>query len=77
MTHDLVYSYFRRHFPQYAKPSTIIAWFPNGYNSIRIRFEDCSEFIFTYDGDDDWCFETVDRFTRRLKGVKKCKCLIS
>ena len=69
MTHDVIFGYFRNCIPQCSKPSKIERWFPNGKNSIRIRFEDESEYVFTYYGDNVWCFETVDCFIMRLKGV--------
>lgn len=69
MTHDIVFGYFRKCIPQLSKPSKVEQWFPNGKNSIRVRFEGGSEYIFTYYGDDCWCFETVEYFIRRLKGV--------
>lgn len=69
MSHDIILGYFRKCIPQCSKPTKIKEWFPNGKNSIRIRFNDDSDYIFTYYGDGVWCFETVDCFIMRLKGV--------
>lgn len=69
MTHDVIFSYFRKCIPRISKMTKIEEWFPNGKNSIRVRFEDQEEYVFTYYGDNDWSLETVGCFIRRLKGV--------
>jgi Txe/YoeB family toxin of Txe-Axe toxin-antitoxin module len=40
-------------------------WFPNGYNSIRIRYENRNEFVFTYHDDKKWRLETGDYFIEK------------
>lgn len=66
MTHDIVFDKFRKQFPHRAKQ--LIAWFPNGKNCIRVRYEDGHDFIFTFNGEGDWNWETIDHFIKRLKG---------
>lgn len=67
MTHDIVFDCFRKQFPHLAKRLT--AWFPNGKNSIRVRYKAEGDFIFTFNKEGDWSYETVDCFINRLKGV--------
>ena len=66
MTHDIVFQHFRACLPRHA--SETIAWFPNGKNSIRVRYEDGRDFIFTFNNELDWCYETAEHFIKRLKG---------
>ena len=66
MSHKNVFEQFKLLFPQYIE--CIDTWFPNGKNSIRVRWTQDSDRIFTYNGIDDWCFETVDSFLNRMKG---------
>ena len=63
--HKKIYEWFKLYFPMYAEH--VEAWFPNGRNTMRVRQTNKQEFIFTYYGQYDWRFETVDRF---LKGGK-------
>ena len=72
MTHDIIYYNFVQHLHHYAKD--VDTWFPNGKNSIRVRYINGCEFIFTYNKDSDWCYETLDCFIRRLKGDIKMQC---
>lgn len=65
MLHDDVYKRFKKWFPEISKQ--IIQWFPNGRNSIRVRRMDGQDFIFTYQGKQNYSFETVDSFIDRLK----------
>ena len=60
MTHKSVYDHFKENIPTYAEIAN--ACFPNGKNSIRVRLVNKKEFIFTYNGKDDWRFETMDSF---------------
>lgn len=46
----------------------VVQWFPNGLNSIRVRLTNKDEFIFTYNSDKNWCYETVDSYIVRMKG---------
>lgn len=68
MIHEEVFKIFINYFPQYDR--SIVSWFSNGKNSIRIRLHDFSEFVFTFNGKKDWYFETVDSHIRRMKGAK-------
>jgi len=72
MAHGDVYKWFELYFPNYAGEKIEI-WFPNGKNSIRIRQTNKQEFIFTYNGKDDWRFETVKSFIKGRKGEKVMK----
>lgn len=65
MLHDKVYKRFKQYFPLASK--TIIQWFPNGKNSIRIRRMDGQEFVFTYYEKHNYRLETVDSFIKRLQ----------
>ena len=66
MQHELVLYEFKKCLPHYV--NEIIAWFPNGKNSIRVRYKDGRDFIFTFERDEDWRYETVNSFIRRMKG---------
>ena len=65
MSQDYVYKMFTSYFPQHEKRTEL--WFPNGKNSVRVRQVDGQQFIFTYNGPNDWCFETMDSFVNRMK----------
>lgn len=69
MTHNEVYKRFELYFSFYAGEN-VATWFPNGKNSIRIRQKNRTELIFTYDGKDDWRFETAKSFINSMKGGK-------
>lgn len=68
---DVIWNYFRMNFPRFSRFTNIKSWRPYSDNSIWVKFEGDDEYIFTYNGDDNWCFETVKSFTRRLKGDYK------
>ena len=70
MTHREIYGWFRVYFELYDKHVDI--WFPNGKHSIRVRQANGQEFIFTYNGKEDWRFETLDSFLKSIdkKGMK-------
>lgn len=72
MAHGDVYKWFELYFPQYAGENIEI-WFPNDRNSIRVRQTNKQEFIFTYNGKDDWRFETIKSFIKGRKGEKVMK----
>ena len=65
MTHNEVYEQFKLSLPMYARTSE--TWFPNGKNSIRVRQIDGRDLIFTFDNNEEWCFETVKSFLNRKK----------
>ena len=48
------------------KPDTVIDWFPNGLNSIRLEYKNGDRFIFTYNDRLDWKLETENSFLRTL-----------
>ena len=68
MTHRDVLTTYKNMFPWAA--NGITEWFPNGKNSVRIRFNNdrSSDLVFTFNKPSDWCIETVDSFIRSMKG---------
>ena len=66
MKHDLILHFFKTHLPFQAR--LVTEWFPNGKNSIRVRLTNKDEFIFTYNKEKEWCYETVDNYIVRMKG---------
>lgn len=65
MTHKTVLLKFKLLFPQYA--GTMTQWFPNGDNSVRVRFhQHRNDMIFTYNSMKDWKLETVDSFIKSM-----------
>ena len=58
-----IYEWFKLYFPQFVEH--VEAWFPNGKNSVRVRQTNGQEFIFSYNGQRDWRFETVDSFLKK------------
>lgn len=71
MTHNKVYEDFTKRMSVYTKQ--VIEWFPNGKDSIRVRFKDGKDYIYTID-ESGFCFETKERFINRLKGVYNMRC---
>ena len=66
MVHKDLYKMFATLFPTHAKLSK--EYFPNGKNSIRIRIGATNvDYIFTFNGMDDWKFETVNSFLKNNK----------
>lgn len=63
MTHEQIYKQFLTCFPMY-REMLIREWFPNGPNSIRIRYYGKQEFVFSYCNRKYWRFETVDCFIK-------------
>lgn len=72
MTHVEVYKQFDSMFPEISKH--VEEWFPNGKNSVRVRIKSGSDFVFTYNDWNDWCYETVDSFIRKLRGGTSVTC---
>ena len=68
MSHTEVYKQFTLYFPQIAEDVT--TWFPNGQNSIRVRRTNGSDYAFTFHGNQDWKFETINSFIRDTKGAR-------
>ena len=66
-----VYEQFKVYFPEIAFFTE--TWFPNGQNSVRIRQTNGQDFVFTYNGKQDWCFETIDSYIKKMKGDKRWK----
>lgn len=72
MSHEKVYMYFKTYLPKISE--VVKEWFPNGKNSIRVRTSNRTDFIFTFYNPDDWCFETLDSYIRKMKGGAVVKC---
>lgn len=70
MVHSKIYKIFERILPLYAGENAEI-WFPNGKNSIRVRGINKQEYVFTYNDDATWKFETLKNFMQTMKGTKK------
>lgn len=69
MSHNEVYKWFELYMPDYAGEK-VSEWFANGRNSVRIRQVNGQEFIFTYNNQQDWKFETITSFLENMKGGK-------
>ena len=64
MLHDDIFKEYLKIFG--FKPDTVIEWFPNGLNSIRLEYKNSDRFIFTYNDRLDWKLETENSFLRTL-----------
>lgn len=69
MSHKYVFDKFYNMFPD--KCLDVVIWFPNGRNSVRVRNTRDEEFIFTFNGQKDWRFETVDSFLNQVRKETK------
>lgn len=70
MGHEDIFEKFKVLFPIYAE--NVLDWFPNGKCSIRVRISEIfTDFIFTYNNNKEWRFETAPMFinnTLKRKG---------
>jgi hypothetical protein len=71
MTHTAILNIFKELFPQYAEKSKM--WVPNGRSCIRVKMDNKSEFIFTYEGNGHWSLETVGCYIDRIKAKEDKK----
>lgn len=46
------------------KEEGVNVWFQNGPHSIRVRFVNNLELVFTYYSDTEWCLETMKYYIR-------------
>ena len=46
---------------------TTTQWWQNGYNSVRIEFQNKKQVVFTYNSDTHWSLVTVASFLDSLK----------
>jgi hypothetical protein len=58
-------------FERYAKIFTrdvedVEVWHPNGFGSVRIRFRNKEEYVFSYVNDSNWRYETLDNFIKSM-----------
>lgn len=68
MTHSKVYREFKLRFPLISEH--VVEWFPNGKQSVRVRLienDPTSDYVFSFVGNHDWCFETVDSYIKKIK----------
>lgn len=49
----------------------IDVWFSNGKDSIRVRYTDKTELVFTYHDKNNWKLETLNEFIKSIKGGTK------
>ena len=72
MIHTDIWKAFKDILPTYANETT--EYFSNGKNSIRVRLGAVHrDFVFTYNSNKEWSFETLDHFikkTLKQKGEK-------
>lgn len=56
-----VYKTFKLYFPELVgeNEEKVDVWFQNGKNSVRVRFKNHAELIFTFNGKQYWKLETV------------------
>jgi len=69
MTHRTILEQFNLYFPQFSRE--VESWSPHGKNTIRIRSISRREYIYKFNGMDDWSLETIDSFINRMDLVKK------
>ena len=50
----------------HADIDAIVEWFPNGRDSIRVKFDDGVELVFTYYNDTNWRIEPIDTFLKQV-----------
>ena len=46
-------------------------YFPCGYNAIRIRLTNRTEYVFTYMSVNNWSLETIDSFLQKMSEKRK------
>ena len=68
MSHNEVFAGFKDRFPGSVRD--IDVWFQNGKNSIRIRFKNKNEFVFTYYDMHNWALETAQHHLERKFDIK-------
>lgn len=64
MKHDEIFELFKMHFSNYI--GTLEEWFPNGKDSIRVRFADGRDYIYTV-SENGFSFESKESFIDKLK----------
>lgn len=51
--------------------SSLDCWFMNGRDSIRVRFKNRTELVFTYHDERHWTLQTAEEFIKSMKEGKK------
>lgn len=52
---------------------SILKWYPNGRDSVRVTLKNGpfdGEYVFSYEGEGCWIFETMDHYIKRVKEHK-------
>lgn len=65
MNHNSVHDIYKRLLPGFEAQTEL--WFPNGWNSIRVRFFNGRDYIFTIGENDELMFEEVGHFLKRME----------
>ena len=65
MLHDRIFDTFTKMFPNIAE--RIVKWLPNGKNSVRLRDSYGRDFVFTFNSEKEWRFETVKSFIDTIR----------
>ena len=68
MGHKDIFNIFSTMFPTFT--NNIKVWFPNGKNSIRVRYISSPDCVFTYDNNKNWKLETVNSFAKKFEREK-------
>jgi hypothetical protein len=69
MSHANLFEEYRQLFK--IDESLIEEWFPCGKDSIRVRFTDGKEVIWTLKGPENWSIESVEHFCKRVGGPEE------
>lgn len=69
MIHNRVYEKFKELMPFYGYRTK--KWFTNGKDSIIVVLDTGQQYVFTVFSDNNWQFETIDRFFKRTRESKK------
>lgn len=64
MTHSNVFLSFKNLFGE-CFAEGVKLWIPLGKHSIKLRFQDLKEYVFSIHGNNDWCFETYEHYKAR------------
>ena len=68
MCHNTIYDAYKDLMPFFAEKTE--AWFPCGLNTIRVRLNTKKEYVFNYNADKSWQFQTIDLYIKNMKGKR-------
>lgn len=69
MVRNQVYEKFKNLMPFYGDKTK--KWYTNGKNSIIVVLDTGQQYVFTVFSENNWQFETIDRFFKRTRESKK------